>query len=334
MDDLTDPIYIEPYDYALRPKTMDDFIGQQAIIDNLRIFVRAALKRGEPLDHVLLSGPPGLGKTSLAYVIAEELGVELRTASGPTLDRGGDLAAILTNLNAGDVLFIDEIHRMNMAVEEVLYPAMEDFEIDLVLGAGPGAQSVKLPLQPFTMIGATTRSGMLSSPLRARFGIHCTFDFYPPNELATIIKNSAARLNVHATSDGINELAGRSRGTPRIANRLLRRVRDFAEVEGDGTITQKAATDALDRLEVDAVGLDKMDRRILTTITTTFSGGPVGLQTLAAAIGESKDTIEETHEPFLIQSGYLERTPRGRVVTRRGYLHLGLTPIDRQQGLL
>lgn len=334
MDDLTDPIYIEPYDYALRPKTMDDFIGQQAIIDNLRVFVRAALKRGEPLDHVLLSGPPGLGKTSLAYVIAEELGVELRTASGPTLDRGGDLAAILTNLNAGDVLFIDEIHRMNMAVEEVLYPAMEDFEIDLVLGAGPGAQSVKLPLQPFTMIGATTRSGMLSSPLRARFGIHCTFDFYPPNELATIIKNSAARLNVHATSDGINELAGRSRGTPRIANRLLRRVRDFAEVEGDGTITQKAATDALDRLEVDAVGLDKMDRRILTTITTTFSGGPVGLQTLAAAIGESKDTIEETHEPFLIQSGYLERTPRGRVVTRRGYLHLGLTPIDRQQGLL
>jgi Holliday junction DNA helicase RuvB len=334
MDDLTDPIYTEPYDYALRPKTMDDFIGQQAIIDNLRIFVRAALKRGEPLDHVLLSGPPGLGKTSLAYVIAEEMGVELRTASGPTLDRGGDLAAILTNLNAGDVLFIDEIHRMNMAVEEVLYPAMEDFEIDLVLGAGPGAQSVKLPLQPFTMIGATTRSGMLSSPLRARFGIHCTFDFYPPNELATIIKNSAARLNVHATSDGINELAGRSRGTPRIANRLLRRVRDFAEVEGDGSITQKAATSALDRLEVDAVGLDKMDRRILTTITTTFSGGPVGLQTLAAAIGESKDTIEETHEPFLIQSGYLERTPRGRVVTRRGYLHLGLTPIDRQQGLL
>jgi Holliday junction DNA helicase RuvB len=334
MDDLTDPIYTEPYDYALRPKTMDDFIGQQAIIDNLRIFVRAALKRGEPLDHVLLSGPPGLGKTSLAYVIAEEMGVELRTASGPTLDRGGDLAAILTNLNAGDVLFIDEIHRMNMAVEEVLYPAMEDFEIDLVLGAGPGAQSVKLPLQPFTMIGATTRSGMLSSPLRARFGIHCTFDFYPPNELATIIKNSAARLNVHATSDGINELAGRSRGTPRIANRLLRRVRDFAEVEGDGSITQKAATSALDRLEVDAVGLDKMDRRILTTITTTFSGGPVGLQTLAAAIGESKDTIEETHEPFLIQSGYLERTPRGRVVTRRGYLHLGLTPIDRQQDLL
>lgn len=334
MDDLTDPIYTEPYDYALRPKTMDDFIGQQAIIDNLRIFVRAALKRGEPLDHVLLSGPPGLGKTSLAYVIAEEMGVELRTASGPTLDRGGDLAAILTNLNAGDVLFIDEIHRMNMAVEEVLYPAMEDFEIDLVLGAGPGAQSVKLPLQPFTMIGATTRSGMLSSPLRARFGIHCTFDFYPPNELATIIKNSAARLNVQATSDGINELAGRSRGTPRIANRLLRRVRDFAEVEGDGSITQKAATSALDRLEVDAVGLDKMDRRILTTITTTFSGGPVGLQTLAAAIGESKDTIEETHEPFLIQSGYLERTPRGRVVTRRGYLHLGLTPIDRQQGLL
>ena len=334
MDDLTNPIHAEPYDYALRPKRMDDFIGQQAIIDNLRIFVRAALKRGEPLDHVLLSGPPGLGKTSLAYVIAEEMGVELRTASGPTLDRGGDLAAILTNLNPGDVLFIDEIHRMNMAVEEVLYPAMEDFEIDLVLGAGPGAQSVKLPLQPFTMIGATTRSGMLSSPLRARFGIHCTFDFYPPNELATIITNSAERLGVRATSEGISELAGRSRGTPRIANRLLRRVRDFAEVEGDGTITKETATAALERLEVDVVGLDKMDRRILTTITTTFSGGPVGLQTLAAAIGESKDTIEETHEPFLIQSGYLERTPRGRVVTKRGYLHLGLKPIDNQQSLL
>lgn len=334
MDRVVDPNQPEQYDHALRPRSMDEFVGQSSIIDNLRVYVRAAMLRGEPLDHVLLAGPPGLGKTSLAYVIAEEMKVEVRTASGPTLDRGGDLAAILTNLNAGDVLFIDEIHRMNRAVEEVLYPAMEDYEIDLVLGAGPGAQSVKLPVQPFTLIGATTRSGMLSSPLRARFGIMCTFDFYTKEELATIIGTSAQRMSVEVTPEGVVELASRSRGTPRIANRLLRRVRDFAEVEGDGVITLETANTALIRLEVDEVGLDKMDRRILNTIAVKFSGGPVGIDTLSAAIGESRDTIEETYEPFLIQSGFLQRTPRGRTVTRRGYQHLGLPPSPEQQLLL
>jgi Holliday junction DNA helicase RuvB len=319
-------------DPALRPRQLDEFVGQKAIVDNLRVYVRAAKDRSDPLDHVLLAGPPGLGKTSLAYLLAEEMGVRVRTASGPTIERGGDLAAILTSLEDRELLFIDEIHRLNRAVEEVLYPALEDFSIDVVLGQGPGAQSVKLPLQRFTLVGATTRSGMLTAPLRARFGIHCTFDFYTPEELEEIVRRSAERLDVPLTTEGRKELARRSRGTPRIANRLLRRVRDFAQVQGDGRIDGKTAKMALERLEVDEAGLDKMDRRILETIAVKFSGGPVGLDTLAAAIGESADVIEDTCEPYLLQQGFLMRTPRGRVVTPRGMGHLGLPP--RDQGAL
>jgi Holliday junction DNA helicase RuvB len=329
---LTDPNEIERPDPALRPKRIDEFVGQQKIVDNIRIYVRAALQRGEPLDHVLFSGPPGLGKTSLASILAEEMGVQMRTASGPTIERGGDLVAILSSLGDREVLFIDEIHRLNRAVEEVLYPALEDYAVDIVIGQGPGAQTVKFPLQRFTLVGATTRSGMISAPLRGRFGIHCTFDFYSADELAQIIDRSARKLGLHIVAEGTHELARRSRGTPRIANRLLRRVRDFAEVAGDGTIDAKITRVALDRLEVDEVGLDKLDRRILHTIAVKFSGGPVGLDTLAAAIGESADTIEDTCEPFLIQQGYLLRTPRGRQVTPRGLEHLGIS--DQSQGRL
>ncbi len=332
MSRLTDPNEIERPDPALRPKRIDEFVGQQKIVDNIRIYVRAALQRGEPLDHVLFSGPPGLGKTSLASILAEEMGVQMRTASGPTIERGGDLVAILSSLGDREVLFIDEIHRLNRAVEEVLYPALEDYAVDIVIGQGPGAQTVKFPLQRFTLVGATTRSGMISAPLRGRFGIHCTFDFYSADELAQIIDRSARKLGLHIVAEGTHELARRSRGTPRIANRLLRRVRDFAEVAGDGTIDAKITRVALDRLEVDEVGLDKLDRRILHTIAVKFSGGPVGLDTLAAAIGESADTIEDTCEPFLIQQGYLLRTPRGRQVTPRGLEHLGIS--DQSQGRL
>lgn len=332
MNRVVDPTAVEVHDPALRPRNLREFVGQSRIVENLRVYIKAALQRGEPLDHVLLAGPPGLGKTSLAYVIAETMGTQVRTASGPTLERGGDLAAILTGLDKGEVLFIDEIHRMSRAVEEVLYPAMEDFEIDLVLGSGPGAQSLKVPLQPFTLVAATTRSGMLTAPLRARFGIHATFDFYSPDELARIITASAERMGVVITPDGCRELSRRSRGTPRIANRMLRRVRDFAEVQGDGTIDAEITRISLERLEVDSLGLDSMDRRILEAIAITFSGGPVGLGTLAASIGESRDTIEETYEPFLIQLGFLQRTPRGRVVTPRGREHLGLPgPVDTSQ---
>jgi Holliday junction DNA helicase RuvB len=326
MDRIVDATFSEPLDPALRPRRMDEYVGQRQITDNLRVYIQAAQGRSEALDHVLLAGPPGLGKTSLAYVVAAELGVEVRTASGPSLERAGDLAAILNQMGPREVLFIDEIHRMPRALEELLYPAMEDFEIDVILGSGPGAQSVKLPLQPFTLVGATTRTGLLSSPLRARFGIQCTFDFYEPEELELIIRRSARKLDVVITPAAAKELSTRCRGTPRIANRLLRRVRDFAQVEGDGSIGLELVRSSLERLQVDAQGLDRLDLRILHTIAFLFGGGPVGLDTMAAAIGESPHTLEETHEPFLIQKGFLMRTPRGRVITTGGRAHLGLPP--------
>jgi Holliday junction DNA helicase RuvB len=333
MTRIVDPTEIEDFpDPALRPKRFDDYVGQKNVVDNMRVYVRAALQRGEALDHVLLSGPPGLGKTSMAYILSEELGVDVKTASGPTIERKGDLAALLNSLEPRQVLFIDEIHRLPRATEEVLYPAMEDYEIDVILGQGPGAQSVKLPLSRFTLIGATTRSGLLTAPLRTRFGIHCTFDFYDHDELNHIIRRSAERLDIVITPEGSLELARRSRGTPRIANRLLRRVRDFAQVEGDGTIDRDLAHSALERLEIDTGGLDKMDRRILHTIAVKFSGGPIGLDTLSAAIGESRDTLEDTYEPFLIQQGLLQRTPRGRTLTPRGIQHLGLDGLTDNSG--
>jgi len=329
---VVDPTETESHDPALRPRNLDEYIGQERIKDNLRVYMRAALARGESLDHVLLSGPPGLGKTTLAFIIAEELGVRVRTASGPTLERGGDLAAILTGLEPRDVLFIDEIHRLNRAVEEILYPALEDFQLDIVIGQGPGAQSIKVGLQPFTLVGATTRTGLLTSPLRARFGIQCTLDFYSPAELKKVILRSADRLGVGIEEDAADELSARCRGTPRIANRLLRRTRDFAQVEGTGTIDLAIARRTLERLEVDACGLDRMDRRIMESIAFKFDGGPVGLDNLAAAIGEEADTIEDVYEPYLIREGFLQRTPRGRILTSRGTRHIGL-PNPQQAGL-
>jgi Holliday junction DNA helicase RuvB len=333
MTRFVDPAETEPLDPALRPVRLDDYVGQDRIKDNLRVYIRAALQRGEALDHVLLSGPPGLGKTSLAHILAEELGVELRMASGPTLERGGDLAAILNGLGPREVLFIDEIHRMNRAVEEILYPAMEDFQIDLILGQGPGAQSVRLPLQRFTLVGATTRSGMLTAPLRARFGIHCALDFYSAAELKKILLRSAERLALDIDDRAADELAGRCRGTPRIANRLLRRIRDFAQVETGGRIDVTLTRRALERLEVDARGLDAMDRRILEVIALKFDGGPVGLSNLSAAIGEETDTIEEVYEPFLIREGLLQRTPQGRMLTSGGWKVVGVEPPPSKGGL-
>ena len=325
MERMVDPAESpEFFDPALRPKNLDEYVGQERIKENLSVYIRAALARGEAMDHVLLAGPPGLGKTSMAFIVAEELGVPLRTASGPTLERSGDLAAILNSLQPREVLFIDEIHRLHRAVEEILYPAMEDYQIDVVLGTGPGAQSVKLPVPPFTLVGATTRMGLLTSPLRARFGIQCTLDFYEVEELDRILQRSAERLGIAITKEGSLELARRSRGTPRIANRLLKRVRDFAEVEGEGTITDSLAKASLIRLEVDSQGLDGMDRRILDAIANKFDGGPVGLSNLAAAIGEEAHTIEEVYEPFLIMRGLMQRTPRGRILTRSGYGHMDL----------
>ena len=332
MNRVVDPhemdVLPETIDPALRPKNLDEYVGQERVKENLRVYIRAALARGEAMDHVLLAGPPGLGKTSMAFIIAEELGVPMRTASGPTMERSGDLAAILNSLQPREVLFIDEIHRLHRAVEEILYPAMEDFQIDVVLGTGPGAQSVKLPVPPFTLVGATTRMGLLTAPLRARFGIQCTLDFYEVQELDLILQRSAQRLGISVTKEGSRELAQRSRGTPRIANRLLKRVRDFAEVEGDGTIDEEIARVSLARLEVDSEGLDGMDRRILDAIANKFDGGPVGLSNLAAAIGEEPHTIEEVYEPFLIMRGLVQRTPRGRILTSSGYAHMEL-PIPR-----
>ena len=308
---------------ALRPKGFDSFAGQQQVIDNLRIFVGAAKKRGEPLDHVLFFGPPGLGKTTLSYIIANELGVNIKMTSGPVLDKPGDLAGMLTSLEANDVLFIDEIHRLSPVVEEYLYSAMEDYKIDILIESGPAARSVQLGLKPFTLIGATTRSGMLTAPLRARFGINCRLQYYDADTLSSIVNRSAGLLQVKITSESAFEIARRSRGTPRIANLLLRRVRDFAQVKGDGTITLDIARYALQALNVDRNGLDEMDLRILSTIIDKFHGGPVGVNTIATAVGEDAGTVEEVYEPYLIQEGYLQRTPRGREVTPMAYQHLG-----------
>jgi len=314
----------ESVERALRPRMLDDYVGQQRVREQLEIFIAAARKRQEALDHVLLFGPPGLGKTTLAHIVAHEMGVQLRQTSGPVLERPGDLAALLTNLERNDVLFIDEIHRLSPVVEEILYPALEDFQIDILIGEGPAARSVKIDLQPFTLVGATTRAGMLTNPLRDRFGIVSRLEFYNADDLTRIVTRSAGLLNVAISEEGAREIARRSRGTPRIANRLLRRVRDYAEVKNDGRVTAEIANAALAMLEVDPQGLDLMDRKLLEAIVCKFDGGPVGVDSLAAAIGEERDTIEDVIEPYLIQHGYLQRTPRGRVATQTTWRHLGL----------
>ena len=325
----------QSYENDLRPKSLDDFVGQSKLRENLGILIGAARMRNEPLEHVLLTGPPGLGKTSMALLLAREMEVEIRQTSGPVLEKAGDLAGLLTSLPPGGILFVDEIHRLNRTVEEYLYPAMEDFRLDILLDRGPSARSVQLKLEPFTLVGATTRAGLLTSPLRARFGVVGRVDFYPPEDLALIIDRSARLLDLSVTDESVRELAVRSRGTPRIANRLLRRVRDYCQVRGDGTVTLPLTQEALHLLQIDQRGLDEMDRRILAAVIEKFGGGPVGLGTLAANVGEEADTLEEVHEPFLVQQGFLQRTRLGRIATESAYAALGLSPKPgSQQSLL
>ncbi len=323
-----------PVETALRPQRFDEYVGQSAVTDNLQIFVQAAKLRGEPLDHVLFCGPPGLGKTTLAYVIANEMGVDIVTASGPAIERKGDLAGILTNLKQNDVFFIDEIHRLPRVVEENMYPAMEDFHFDYIVGEGPSARNLRLKLPHFTLIGATTRTALLSSPMRDRFGVVSRLEFYSPAELETIVRRSAQILQVPLDEEGALEIARRSRGTPRVANRLLRRVRDFAQVLGDGRVNAAVAQEALERMEVDNLGLDRMDHIILATIVEKFAGGPVGVEAIAASVAEERETIEDVYEPYLIQEGFIQRTPRGRLATARAYAHLGIEAPASQSRLL
>ena len=324
----------EQFDQSLRPERLRDYIGQQEIKENLIVFIGAAKKRGHALDHVLLSGPPGLGKTTLANIFSREMGVQLRATSGPVIERQGDLAAILTNLEPGSILFIDEIHRLNRVVEEVLYSAMEDFTLDIIIGEGPGARTVKIDLPHFTLVGATTRAGLLTSPLRERFGIQFRLNFYDPEELKTIILRAAALLGIEIVEEASLELARRARGTPRIANRLLKRCRDFADMETSGVITLPLVEKSLDKMRIDLEGLDKMDRLILEAIVEKFGGGPVGLSTLAASVSEEKDTIEDVYEPFLLLKGFLQRTPRGRMATERAYQHMGISAPPKKQDTL
>lgn len=330
-DVLNDEVRVEA---SLRPRTFDEYVGQNAVVEKLKVYVQAAKSRGEALDHCLFSGPPGLGKTSLAYLMATELGVGIHVTSGPALERKGDLAGLLTNLNERDILFIDEVHRLNAAIEEYLYPAMEDFRLDITIDTGPAARAMKIDLPPFTLIGATTRTGLLTSPLRDRFQIQERLEYYEPKHLELILNRSARILGVKLDRDGAREISTRARGTPRIANRLLRRLRDFAQVEGDGTITLELASDALTRLGVDASGLDAMDRKILLTIIEKFGGGPVGVETIAAAVGEQRDTIEDVYEPYLLQEGFLQRTPRGRTATHSAYTYFNKKAPPSAQGTL